>query len=72
MSERKAKVWIYAKEFKGLVNSSNFGLIEEEIGEVKEGEFLARAIFLSVDPYQRTLQLQFPIGNVIVGRQVAE
>jgi prostaglandin reductase 1 len=68
----KAKVWIYDKEFKDEVKEENFSLIEEEIGSINDGEFLAKALFLSVDPYIRTFQLQFPIGSVISGRQVAE
>ncbi|KAG5684372.1 hypothetical protein PVAND_013607 [Polypedilum vanderplanki] len=72
MSVKTAKVWLYVKEFKGEVNSSNFELIEEQINEIQDGEFLAEAIYLSVDPYQRTFQLQFPIGHVIIGRQVAK
>lgn len=73
MTERRAKVWIYAKEFKNEVSESNFKLIEEEICELKDGEFLARALYLSVDPYQRTFQLQFPAGSsLMIGRQVAE
>lgn len=71
MSSRKAKVWIYAKEFKGEVQLDNFKLIEEELKPLNDVEFIAEAIFLSVDPYQRTLQLQFPINSVISARQVA-
>lgn len=71
MSSRIAKVWIYAKEFKGEVQLDNFKLIEEELKSINDGEFIAEAIFLSVDPYQRTLQLQFPINSVISARQVA-
>jgi prostaglandin reductase 1 len=72
MSDKKAKVWNYAKEFKGKVDASNFELVEEEVGDIKDGEFLARAVYLSVDPYQRTFQLQFPVGTLIIGRQIAE
>lgn len=71
MSRRTAKVWIYAKEFKGEVQLDNFELIEEELKPVDDGEFIAEAIFLSVDPYQRTLQLQFPLKTIISGRQIA-
>lgn len=71
-SQKVAKVWTYAKEFKGEVQQDNFELIEEKLRDIENGEFLAEAIFLSVDPYQRTFQLQFPVGSVILGRQVAK
>lgn len=71
MSSRIAKVWICAKEFKHEVQLDNFELIEEELKPIDDDEFIAEAIFLSVDPYQRTLQLQFPVKSVISGRQVA-
>lgn len=71
MSKRAAKVWIYAKAFKGEVDLSNFQLQDEAIDDPKVGEFIAEALYLSVDPYQRTFQLQFPTGSVILGRQIA-
>lgn len=67
----KAKVFIYAKPFKGEVKLSDFELIEEELSAVKDGQFLAEAMFVSPDPYQRTLILSFPVGTTMVGRQVA-
>jgi prostaglandin reductase 1 len=70
-SQKVAKIWTYAKTFKGEVRQDNFELIQEELRDIENGEFLVEALFLSVDPYQRTFQLQFPIGSVILGRQVA-
>lgn len=73
MSPQKVtKIWTYAKVFKGEVQLDNFELNQEELRDIENGEFLAEAIFLSVDPYQRTFQLQFPVGSVILGRQVAK
>jgi len=37
----------------GLPEESNFKLIETPVPELKDGEFLARAMYLSVDPYMR-------------------
>ena len=71
-AKKTSKVWIYSKEFKGEVTLDNFKLIQEDVEELKEGEFLAEAQFLSVDPYQRTLQLKLPINSVILGRQIAK
>ena len=71
MSTKQAKVWIYARDFKGDVELSNFELKEEEVSAIKDGEFLAEALFLSIDPYLRTFQLQFSTGSVMSGRQIA-
>lgn len=71
MTSKTAKVWIYAKEFKGDVNLSNFDLKEEQVNDILDGEFLAEALYISVDPYQRTFQLQFPTGTMMIGRQIA-
>lgn len=68
----KARIFIYANEFKGEVKLTNFEIVEEELPVIGEGEFLAEAIYISVDPYQRTLILSFPVGSPIVGRQVAK
>lgn len=67
----KAQVFIYAHKFDGEPKLSDFMLVEEDIANIVDGEFLAEAIFISVDPYQRTLIVQFPVGTVMVGRQVA-
>jgi prostaglandin reductase 1 len=67
----KAKVFLYAKKFEGEVNSSNFELIEEDLAEVGDGHFLVEALWISVDPYTRTLALSFPTGIAMIGRQVA-
>jgi NADPH-dependent curcumin reductase CurA len=37
----------------GLPEESNFRLIETPVPELKDGEFLARAMYISVDPYMR-------------------
>jgi prostaglandin reductase 1 len=67
----KAKVFLYAKVFKGKVKLSDFELIEEELPALSDGQFLAEAMFISPDPYQRTLILSSPVGVTMIGRQVA-
>lgn len=68
----KAKVFIYAKEFKGVVSSANFKIIEEKLPALQNGQFLAEAIYISVDPYLRNLMEKFPVGIPMIGRQVAK
>nr|XP_019552338.2 prostaglandin reductase 1-like [Aedes albopictus] len=68
-----AKKWIYAKAFSGLPTADNFRLEEETLdGELKDNEFLAEAIYLSVDPYMRPFMTQHPEGTVMIGGQVAK
>lgn len=35
-------------------------------------EFLAKAVYLSVDPYMRAYAYKMPLGSTMVGTQVAE
>jgi NADPH-dependent curcumin reductase CurA len=45
--------FVLASRPTGLPEEANFKLIETPIPEVKDGEFLARAMYISVDPYMR-------------------
>ncbi|XP_058811534.1 prostaglandin reductase 1-like [Topomyia yanbarensis] len=67
-----AKKWIYARAFTGLPTRENFRLEEETLPDIKDNEFLAEAIFASVDPYIRVYMARYPIGSVMVGGQVAK
>ena len=47
------KKWILKTRPKGLVEASNFELIEEAMPELNEGKILIQTEYLSVDPTQR-------------------
>ncbi|KAL9696283.1 hypothetical protein quinque_015568 [Culex quinquefasciatus] len=66
-----AKKWIYARSFDGEPKPDDFRLEEEVMPELQDGEFLAEAEFLSVDPYMRIYILSYPVGSVMIGGQVA-
>ncbi|EDS39827.1 NADP-dependent leukotriene B4 12-hydroxydehydrogenase [Culex quinquefasciatus] len=66
-----AKKWIYARAFDGEPKLDDFRLEEEVMPELQDGEFLAEAEFLSVDPYMRIYILSYPVGSVMIGGQVA-
>lgn len=68
----KAQKFIYVKEFDGEPNASNFELVDEELPEIQDGEFLAKAEFLSVDPYMRPYMARYPLGVTMIGGQVAK
>src|SRR5882724_321227 len=70
--------FVLASRPPGLPEESNFKLIETPIPELKDGEFLARAMYLSVDPYMRGRISQaksyaagVEIGGLMVGAGVA-
>src|SRR5580693_5071029 len=63
----------------GLPTEANFKLIDTAIPALTDGEFLARALYLSVDPYMRgrisgmrSYAAPVEIGQVMVGGGVAE
>lgn len=68
----RAKKFIYAKEFKGEPQPSDFRLEEEDLPALKDGEFLIEAISLSVDPYMRPYMSRYPVGSQMIGGQVAK
>ena len=47
------KKWILKTRPKGLVETSNFELIEEAMPELYKGDILIQTEYLSVDPTQR-------------------
>lgn len=68
----KAKVFVYARPFEGDPQLSNFALQEENLPDLKDGEILIEALFISVDPYMRLYVQSNPIGSVMIGGQVAK
>lgn len=68
----KARKFLYVKEFKGFPSAANFELVEETIPDLKDGEILAKAEYLSVDPYMRAFMLNLKPPCLMVGGQVAE
>lgn len=67
-----AKKFVYVKEFEGEPKLTNFQLVEEELPELKNGEFLAKAEYLSVDPYMRPYMARYSLGVTMIGGQVAK
>jgi NADPH:quinone reductase len=70
--------FVLASRPAGVPEESNFKLVETPIPELKDGEFLARAMHLSVDPYMRGRISQaksyaagVEIGGLMVGSGVA-
>lgn len=66
----KAQKFVYAKELEGEQNSSIFQLVKEELPEIKNEEFLAKAKNVSVDLYMRLIMAGYPLEVTIIGEQV--
>ena len=56
----KARRWVLKHHFAGSPKKEDFDLVEEELPEVKDGEFMYRSLFISVDPYQRPYTDRIP------------
>ncbi|XP_050071233.1 prostaglandin reductase 1-like [Anopheles maculipalpis] len=72
MPEYTAQKWIYAKPFAKEPTLENFQLVEEPVPQLQDGEFMIRAMYLSVDPYMRIYTLNSPTGSTMIGGQVGE
>jgi prostaglandin reductase 1 len=68
----KARKYVFRKQFDGFPKESDLELVEEELPPVKDGEFLAEAIYLSVDPYMRAYAPRLSLGTTFIGSQVAK
>ncbi|XP_033223578.1 prostaglandin reductase 1-like [Belonocnema kinseyi] len=66
-----AKKFVIANHFDGEPKPSDLTLVEEELPPIKDGEYLVKAEYLSVDPYMRVYSLNIPVGSVMIGGQVA-
>jgi NADPH:quinone reductase len=75
---RVNRQFVFASRPTGMPDESTFNLVESPIPELKDGELLVRALYLSVDPYMRGRLRQgrsyaapLEIGGVMVGGGVA-
>ncbi|CAF1453292.1 unnamed protein product, partial [Didymodactylos carnosus] len=73
----KARHWSKVKEFQGKPKEDDFKLVEEDLNdEVKDGEVLCEAVFLSIDPYMGIPgdDLMKPFGkyNTMFGEAVSK
>jgi NADPH-dependent curcumin reductase CurA len=53
MSERSNRQWRLAKRPTGMVDESDFEFVSEPVGEIGEGEYLIRNVYISFDPAMR-------------------
>ncbi|XP_060068367.1 prostaglandin reductase 1-like [Ylistrum balloti] len=68
----KCKFWTLRSNFQGQAKLSDFQLVEEDIPtNLKDGELVCEALYLSVDPYMRLFSDWSEVGKPVVGEQVA-
>ncbi|KAL1513654.1 hypothetical protein ABEB36_003039 [Hypothenemus hampei] len=67
----KAQVYIYSNPFDGFPKPGDLTIIEEDLRPLLDGEYLAEAHYLSVDPYMRGYAPGFKVGTPLIGGQVA-
>lgn len=68
---QRAKVFIQAKNCVGEPKLTDFELRDEQLDQVKDGEFIAEAMYFGINAGLRAHQDLYPLGSIIVGAQVA-
>ncbi|CAK1551191.1 unnamed protein product [Leptosia nina] len=68
----KAQKYVLTKYFQGEPKESDFKIVEEELPELKNGEILTQAEYLSVDPYMRAYMIGYKLPTDMIGGQVAK
>lgn len=66
-------MWILKRPFDGWPKTSDFDLQEQTLRQIKDGELICEAEWLSVDPYMRLAMDRINVfPNEMVGTQVAK
>ncbi|XP_023949558.2 prostaglandin reductase 1 [Bicyclus anynana] len=68
----RAQKYVLTKYFQGEPKKSDFKIVEEDLPELKDGEILAQAEYLSVDPYMRAYMIGYKLPTDMIGGQVAK
>ncbi|XP_075978191.1 prostaglandin reductase 1-like [Anticarsia gemmatalis] len=71
-SNVKAQKYVLTKYFQGEPKKSDFKIVSEELRDLKDGEILAEAEYLSVDPYMRAYMIGYKLPTDMIGGQVAK
>ena len=79
MAGEHNRSWVLANRPSGMVGPDNFELKESEVPELEDGQFLARNLYLSLDPAMRGWMTDLPsyippvgLGEVMRGGCVAD
>ena len=53
MPQYKREQWVLAGRIRGAVAEENFRVSSEDVPEMRKGEILCRALYISIDPITR-------------------
>ena len=53
MPQYRREQWVLAKRITGAPAEENFNIVEEDVPELRKGDILCRALYISVDPITR-------------------
>ncbi|XP_047004087.1 prostaglandin reductase 1-like [Schistocerca americana] len=67
----KARKIVIARVFQGEPRLQDFRIEEEDLPALRDGQILAEAVYISVDPYQRAYKNMHQVGATMIGSQVA-
>ncbi|KAJ0176536.1 hypothetical protein K1T71_007715 [Dendrolimus kikuchii] len=68
----KAQKYVLTKYFQGEPKTNDFKIVEEGLPELKDGEILTEAHYLSVDPYMRAYMIGYKLPTDMIGGQIAK
>ena len=60
MPHYKGEQWVVARRIKGSPQEDNFKISAEDVPDLRKGEILCRALFISIDPITRSVQTNQP------------
>merc|ERR1711976_179243 len=63
----KGRRWVLKHHFDGVPKAQDFELVEEELPELKDGQVLVKALWLSVDPYMRPYTARYNPPITMIG-----
>ncbi|XP_037971322.2 prostaglandin reductase 1 [Plutella xylostella] len=71
-SKVRAQKYVLTKYFVGEPKKNDFQIVEETLPDLKDGDILTKAEFLSVDPYMRAYMAAYKLPTDMIGGQVAK
>ncbi|KAF2900192.1 hypothetical protein ILUMI_05987 [Ignelater luminosus] len=72
LSSRIAKVYLYNNHFKGLPKETDLKFVQETLRSLKDGEYLASAVYLKVGPDPQIFVYPQKLGATFAGTQIAK
>ena len=53
MPQYRREKWVLASRIKGAATEENFKVCSDDVPEMRKGEILCRALYISIDPITR-------------------